>query len=196
MRRVSVEQIINDEKTVAFGAGDGSYLLSYPEFIAHFRNLDVVTPHHLIIGAHFVYGWMRTSLEMRTASPDEDLPLAAKMLDKAKQGDLLSHSELDFLKGLINNSLVGTSKLLHFINPNIYAIWDSWVYKYINGKKPWWYQIGDISNYLAYLDNCREIVADPRFTPAHRSINRKVGYEVTPLRAVELIMFVTAHKLA
>ncbi|HRL70351.1 MAG TPA: hypothetical protein PLT79_01470, partial [Flavobacterium sp.] len=42
---------------------------------------------------------------------------------------------LEIVKKCINNSLVRISKLLHFINPSIYAIWVSRIFRYITRKK-------------------------------------------------------------
>lgn len=92
------------------------------------------------------------------------------------------------LKGLIDNSLVAVSKLLHFVRPDLYAIWDSRVYTYVNGSYSQ-YLIQMPRNYLAFLDNCGEIIQDGRFRPVHASMNQKIGYEVSPLRALELVMY-------
>jgi len=56
------------------------------------------------------------------------------ILNRAKIGEPLKVKELDALKACINNSLVGASKLLHFINPEQYAIWDSKIFKYVTGR--------------------------------------------------------------
>ena len=189
MKRVTFDQIARDEKAVTFQPDD-SYLLSYREFIAYFAALDTITPHHLIIGAHFAYGWMPTILELK--NPNARLARAVSILNEAKRGVMAGQDDLAHLAGLVNNSMVGASKLIHFVNPNLYAIWDSRVYRYINGQAPYQYQIGDPGNYLAYLANCCEIVADKRFKQLHISISAKVGYVVSPYRAVELVMFMNS----
>jgi hypothetical protein len=58
MKHVSFEQLALAEKNTSFDESDGSSLLAYPEFVAYFAALDTITEHHLIIGVHFVYGWM------------------------------------------------------------------------------------------------------------------------------------------
>jgi len=187
MRRISVEQIIRDERNVQFLPMD-SFLLSYREFVTYFATREVLTTHDLIIGAHFTYGWMPTILNIHSRKPEEDFPTAVAILNEVKRGSLIGEKELLFLKGIINNSLVGPSKLLHFINPKTYAIWDSNVCKYINGKAN---QVSNVKNYLAYLDNCGEITLNQRFEQVHASMNKKIGYDVTPYRALELVMFKT-----
>lgn len=187
---VSVQRIVEDEKRVRLNPRD-SYLLSYREFVAYFAALDFITPHNLIIGAHFTYGWMPTILTMRPHD-DRHLAAAAELLSRVKRGEALDERGLGFLCAIVNNSVVGTSKLLHFVNPQLYAIWDSNVCRYIVGKQPYGYVVNHAGNYLAYLANCRAIVADPLFAPVHSSMNAKVGYPVSALRAVELVMYATA----
>lgn len=188
MKRISIEQIARAERAVKLQSGD-SFLISYPEFIAYFASLETITVHSLIIGAHFVYGWMPTILELK--NPGEKLAVAVDILNEVKLGKLVGENELERLRDLINNSLVGTSKLLHFISPNVYAIWDSHTYKFINGRVSY-NRMTSPENYLAYLANCREIIQDERFKEIHNSMNAKVGYRVTPYRAVELIMYMSA----
>ena len=186
MKRVTVEQIARDEENVSFEPGD-SYLTAYPEFLSYFSDLEVVTRHSFIIGAHFVYGWMPTVLTLGMQDCDSTIAV----LNQVKSGCSIGVSELRLLRRTINNSVVGTSKLLHFMNPRVYAIWDGRVCAYVYGRRSP-HQVGKVSNYLDYLEKCREITSDERFTRVHRSINRKLreyGYEVSPFRAVELVMW-------
>jgi hypothetical protein len=183
VRRVTVEEIIRDEPNVQFQPGD-SYLLSYPEFIAYFANLDQITQHNVIIAANFTYGWMPRILTFKS----QDLAGAVGVLNAARGETLITECELGLLRNLIDNSLVAVSKLLHFVNPRRYAIWDRRVYTYISGRCSQ-AQIQKPRNYLEFLDNCREITSDRRFEPAYASMNRKIGYGVTSYRALELVMY-------
>ena len=183
MKRVSVEQIIRDERKVQFQPGD-LYHQSYPEFVAYFAGLEDVTRHNLIIAANFVYGWMPRTLRFRS----QDFESAIAIANAAMAGSKIGERELSLLKDLIDNSMVAVSKLLHFVRPDLYVIWDRRVYTYVNGRYSQ-HQIQKSDNYLAFLDNCRELAQDGRFTPAHASMNRKIGYEVSPYRALELVMY-------
>ncbi len=186
MNEVSFERLSQSER-ITEPNPKHSYLVSYREFLTYFASIDTITPHHLIIGAHFVYGWMPTILELYITP--ESLPLIVKILNEVKHSTLIGTPELIQLKSAINNSLPGTSKLLHFINPYQYPIWDSRVHRYINGKDAYNYQISKPENYLEYQRNCHRLAANPGFPAIHRSMNTKIGYEVTPLRAIEMIMY-------
>lgn len=76
----------------------------------------------------------------------------------------MTKSDLVLLKKSFNNSLVGVSKLLHFINPNIYAIWDSRVFGFlfpsIRAHK---YRVEDPDLYLCYLDWITHVTQDEAY---------------------------------
>ena len=92
---------------------EDSYIKTYPEFIQYFKNISNISKHDLVISSHFVYGWMPTIIELKF----QDMEVVLNSLNKAKNGAMLTVGELELLKKTINNSLVGLSKLLHFINP-------------------------------------------------------------------------------
>lgn len=184
VERIPLEKLIFDEKNIE-SLRDDSYIKTYREFLEYFRRLDKITEHHAIIGISFTYSWMPTILEIKT----DQLEQAVAILNAAKGGIDLFAQDLELLKKSFNNSLVGTSKLLHFINPERFAIWDSKVYRYLAGESPHQNRIGNCSYYIDYLRFCKYITKQPDFGGLHTSINEKVGYEVSPFRAVELVMF-------
>ena len=115
------------------------------------------------------------------------------LLNSVKDGYLLQESELLILKNSINNSLVGLSKLLHFINPQSYAIWDSRIFRYLTEKKSN-YGIDQPKNYLEYLKGMDKISKNPNYDKLHKLIINKLPYEVSPMRAIEITMFEADRK--
>ena len=163
-----------------------SYEFSYPHFIKYFEDIADIETHHLIIGINFTYAWMPTIFEF--GNTDLKRPLA--ILNKVKKGDELVFGELETLKKLFNNSLVGTSKLLHFISPDKFAIWDSRVCRYLNnGEEPYGYRIGNFDSYLLYLKYCTYLTSLDEYEKIHDIICNEVGYPMTKLRTVELVMY-------
>lgn len=160
--------------------------ISYPEFLKYFNNLTTITKHNLIIGINFTYGWMPTILNFRS----DNFINAITILNNAKKGVKPTVNQLDILKGLFNNSLVGTSKLLHFINPNIFAIWDSRVFRYLTNKEPYYSRIQDCNTYFSYLSFCKLITTMKEYNNAHISICDKIGYPMSKFRTAELIMYI------
>ena len=178
MHEALIDRIIRDEARLQIDR-NSSYLRSYPEFLRYFGDLSAIDEHHLIIAANFTYGWMPTILHFKSDRFAE----AVAILNRAKMGELLTDDELFCLIALINNSTVGVSKLLHFINPERYAIWDRRVAAYMRSSSDW------TGGYLSYLEVCRSTVAHAGFPAMHHSVNTKVGYPVTSMRAIELVMY-------
>ncbi len=187
-KNLSYKNIKSDAENFTL-TSDDSYIESYPEFIRYFENVEKIEKHHLIIASHFVYGWMPTTLNLNTL----ELGRVLQLLNAAKNGDILTAQELLTLKTCVNNSLVGLSKLLHFINPNIYAIWDSRVFRYLTEKKST-SGIDKAEFYLEYLKGIDEIVTNIDFVNIHILIQSKFNYQIKPLRVVELIMFETDRR--
>jgi hypothetical protein len=170
-----------------------SYLISYREFLIYFTNLKKIESHDFVIAAHFVYGWMPKILRLRSISNEKSFvqlyPILTDILNKVKKGFLISDKELNILVKVINNSVVGVSKLLHFVNPENYAIWDSNVYRYIYEEKPHHYRVNNMGKYKSYLNTCSEISHNADFPKLHSEINEKIGYGVSSFRAIEWVMY-------
>lgn len=116
----------------------------------------------------------------------------AEDCSREKSTGALSDKEITSLAKLVNNSLVGASKLLHFVAPNQFAIWDSKIYAFVFDQKPYNYRVNEVANFRSYLNTLALIQTDSRFTAFHASVNAKIGYSVSPLRAIELVMFLNA----
>ena len=121
------------------------------------------------------------------------LDYAASLLNAAKYGHLLSDEDLDCLAKTINNSIVGASKLLHFVSPDHYAIWDSRVCAFLYGADIFENREYEIRRYTAYLEMCHSLVKEPAFPALQARICAMMGInEAPPLRAVEWVMYRSA----
>ena len=171
---------------------DDSYLLSYPFLLNYFAAKPAFTPEEVVCGAHMAYGWMPTILELYTKKPNIDLSTAAGLLNTVKVSGTLSDAQIEQPACLVNNSLVGASKLLHFISPYKFAIWDSRVYAFVYQEKAYHERVNNVSKYRSYLGLLSRHQQDGKFSGFHASVNNKIGYAVSPLRALELIMYLNA----
>lgn len=168
---------------------DDSYIISYPYILAYFEQRGPFDTADLIRGAHIAYGWMPTVLELYPGPPNITLDAGAQLLTRAKRDGVLTDGEIEDLASLINNSLVGASKLLHFVAPEDFAIWDSRIYAFIFRQEPYSYRVKSVALYRDYLKALATIRADGRFEQFHASVKAKAGYPVSAFRAIELIMF-------
>ncbi len=181
------EQFLYDAKNIEFS--EATYYVSYPEFIEYFKGIEKLSRHNLIIGINFTYGWMPTILNFKSLELEKPL----EILNNAKKGIVPDVNELSILKRTFNNSLVGSSKLLHFVNPEKFAILDSRVWYYLtrssipNDEK--------ISTaYLEYLSYCEFLANQQEYNSIHESIERKIEQKMSKLRSVELVMYTKGEK--
>jgi len=190
-----LERIFDLEPSIDIRRPD-SYLESYPYLCAHFSDKAVVAPADVVLGAHMVYGWMPTVLGLNVnTGPRDTLDEAARLLTAGKSRDL-EKDELLVLKAIINNSTVGASKLLHFVDPARYPIWDSRIYFFVHGRKRYAHQVNSVDAYLAYRRDAIALLSHPRFSRFHTAVQAKLGYQVSGLRALELMMFLAARDAA
>ncbi|VEJ21002.1 hypothetical protein [Neisseria animaloris] len=184
-----------------------SYIFSYPYilefFSTKFNSKNALDKHNFICGIHMIYGWMPHILEL---NPIDDLDNIITILNNTQKNKKISDEDLlKLAKPIDSSSVIGTSKLLHFIAPDSFAIWDNNVHKFICSKKlidnniykkniypPKNKEYVQIPNYRAYLNLLTEIQKNSKFKDFHKSVNKKIGYEVSPLRAIELIMFLNS----
>ena len=154
-----------------------SYIESYGHIREHFQYLikqNTDTEKWLISGASLAYSWMPRSLILHICHKDKAKCSLIKL--KENQENLktkLLNEECNHLKNiiiplrdLINNSIRGTSKFLHFSFPDVFPIWDSRVANALDypdtifnaGKNN-----NDIRQYLAYARAVHGVCDDNDF---------------------------------
>ena len=184
---IPLERVLTDAFDCNYNE-DESANISYIHFLKYFEGTEKVTQHELIIGASFTYSWMRRGLAFKFC---ENLGNVAAYLDAVRLDNDLDSTALSMIKEVVNRSIVGTSKLLHFVNPERYPIIDNWVDTYLYST-PSYDRHNDVDHYMSYTCACRRAVQDERFKAVHQHVSKSLGFEVTALRALELIMFLTA----
>jgi len=190
--KITIENLIQEAENFEFV--NKSDLISYPEFIEYFKSISEINKHNLIIGINFTYGWMPTIFDFRTTEIEKNIDLAIEILNRAKNGKDLETKDYKHLKSLLNNSLVGSTKLLHFINPEKYAIWDSRVFRFLHNQEPYNYRIGNVQNYIEYQKVLDNLTKEKRFADFFELVSSKLEYKPTNFRALELIMFIKGKK--
>ncbi|GJQ61098.1 MAG: hypothetical protein SCALA702_01510 [Melioribacteraceae bacterium] len=163
---------------------NNSYSESYPVFLDYFSRLNEIKEKDLIIGAHFVYGWMPTILKLNLEKSVDVLFI----LNRVKKGIEVTFEELSLLKEVINNSIVGVSKLLHFINPCTYAIWDSRISSFVSMQTST-HNVNRVESYVEYMKALHMLVNQKEFKSLYRKIQLKYKYRIEPLRAAEVVLF-------
>ena len=165
------------------------YVKSYPLLLKSTAHLCDAMGSNAVPGvAHIVYGWMPTILKNLTFDDHiNDHLIAARQINDFQ-------SAFNLVDGLetspINNSWVGLSKVLHFINPEFFPIWDSVVARnfgvsdYKNKKKKIY------TNYMKFISENLEFKS---VSTVQDLFEKRANYTISNVRACEFILF-TAPK--
>lgn len=167
-----------------------SYKLSYNAFIKFFKDKRELTQQDLIIGANFSYGWMPTILDIYSSELSEQ----TRILNRLKQNRTIpTKDELQILKSTFNNSIVGTSKLMHFISPDLVPIWDSRVHETLKGILQLKSQTNRVDNFIKYLNFCESIIKNDEFANLRKSILGSGDSTNSNMRALEQLFFLQTN---
>lgn len=121
--------------------GDRGYAKDYDSIIAWFKRRKQWESKDVRIGCLIVYGWMPTILRTNRMEDFHDF---------AERLNVASLTEDDYK--FVNNSYIGTSKFLHFWNPQQFAIWD----RRICTTLDWGVLANTKVNFMKYQGYCRD----------------------------------------
>lgn len=167
-----------------------SFFTSYQKLIDFTKScLNSNNKNSLIGIAHMCYGWMPTMLEYNNIEDSNTF------LEQVNNG-CLNSKFLSKVKKTINNSIIGGSKFLHFLNPQNYAIFDSRVYEAITKSKSYNYNTNNIANYQKYVLKLRELSneSDAKEMKEFLLNNNFVLQETSLLRCIEMCLFYSTGK--
>lgn len=176
------------------------YSKAYPALLSHFRDLRNLDWAAAVVGVHIVYGWMPTIPRLAgiMAWDENKRQNTVDVLLAAQSGRMLSVSELICIKALCNNSIIGASKLLHFLRPDVFPIWDSRVAKvFTKNQKIDNLKINSIPLWQIYVKEISGWTLEPSVKQKCAELRELADFlqDDTDLRLVELVMFhVTASK--
>ena len=191
---MDIDRLLEDvvSKNREFDISGNDYYKSYFEFIKFFSETPVITHHNLTIGINFVYGWMPTILTIH----GDDLSDQIVILNNLKNKNIIPDSDaMEMLKSAFNNSIVGTSKLMHFVRPDLMPIWDSKVSAQVRKIIPMTKQVNSVNNYIKYVALCNDIIDHYLFSKAKIEIEKVVKYSITNMRAVEQLLFYNINNI-
>jgi hypothetical protein len=138
---------------------------------------------------------MPTIFNFKFYKYEDELNNAVELLNYVKSNNLLNKKELENLKFLFHNSVVGMSKLLHFINPKLYPIFDSRILQFVsNHSQQNQHNIGSVELYLEYIKFCNLIRKDDRFNHFKNEVHSYFKTEMTDFRSADLVMYLFSKK--
>ena len=164
--------------------GSEQYIRTYPQLLRSTALLAREMGEDALPAiAHMAYGWMPTILKKFSDSQSDIVGPATECRSFEEASRLIQ--SLD--DSPINNSWVGLSKVLHFVNPDFFPIWDSRVATHFSLKNA--YQVNKKNHFLEYLS----FIAKHRNKDAVKKVQeafvKEAGYSVSDVRACEFILF-------
>ena len=187
MKDISIKEIVDQFYPQPIDKSD-KYIVTYPVFIDFFRQMSAYRKEDLLTGIAFVYSWMPRILTVKS----ESLPLLAEYCTQFKNQYTAAVESQLFEQALEANrgSIVATSKLLHFMFPEQFPIYDSHIYKYCwNKERSYHYQVNNLESYQEYRKMCLKLTTGEEIHILQTMVNDRLGYEVSKLRALEFSMF-------
>jgi len=172
-----------------------TYLSTYPIIIdlAAETNTDSGKQFHQL--ALMIYGWMPRVLRI----DPEHIQAAIEQMVEARNINIANHVEID-IQPIADclHSVVGASKLLHFINPEVFPIWDSRIQAFC-GRVNTHHAMRTLGNYLQYIDDVHSIAEQQDFHDFYNDYHAAntqrleqsniIPYQVSAIRAIEASAF-------
>jgi hypothetical protein len=186
MNHERAENVLTYKYPEAIECIDGSeqYIRTYPELLRSTAILaKEIGEDALSAIAHMAYGWMPTILK-KFSDSKPDIVGPATRCQSFEEASALIQSLDD---SPINNSWVGMSKVLHFMNPEFFPIWDSRVARHFGLKYD--YQINNRKHFLEYLTFVSEHRNKDAVKKVKKAFVKEAGYSVSDVRACEFILF-------
>ena len=172
-----------------------TYNFSYPYLLNYFDRIKKdSTSQWLICGSSMVYSWMPTILNFNFEQGRIDH--ATNSLKEIKK--LVNNKPFDFnrfepllnpIVTVINNSIVGVSKFLHFSYPEIFPIWDSRVERAFSGKPNNYHQVKSIKNYIQYSKSIHKVVDEKKNDWIANELFNDSNNNLSPIRKIESMLF-------
>ena len=171
------------------------YSKAYPILFLYFKGISTeVSWDNLILGLHVVYGWMPTIPQLKKVM---DWPLDKRVLFVNTLKEIISEKnasvkQFELIKEFSNNSVVGASKLLHFLVPETFPIWDSRVAKaFFSRKNVSYNQINKPSIWQTYTNTLLDWIKNDDVKKRCKELRRNSVFlkDVSDIRMVELVLF-------
>ena len=187
-----IEKCLEIFETALDGCNSRShYLISYEFILSFAKEVKFFDERTFTQLTSMIYSWMPRVLRIDYGEVKETIEILNKV--KIRRIKILREEQFHRIKSVVNNSMVGTSKLLHFIDPDKYPIWDSKVAShFLGGKSP--YQIGKVNNYIHYVKICKNAIRNPMFEKSYKKVknvleNAELFHDISKMRAIELMLF-------
>lgn len=211
----ALDRVLNTTRKTA-----ATYRYSYDRYLQYFRDKPAnedLTEQDLYVGFGFAYSWMATIKQL-----DPSIKIIDSAVDALNKVRSMRPADLGPLTkaGKITNdevlrvqrtiepirqflgSVTGSSKLLHFVNPGIFPIWDTTIHGYCNRNRLR-SSSDSLQRYVSYTYNVHTLINNARFNEtiyrpltkalgqAHKVVRKqyRIPDTMSKVRSAEFVMF-------
>lgn len=138
-----------------------TYLRTYSRLLSLAKFDHTISSSEFCQVAALSYTWMPRVVRLFS----DHLYEAASLLEEARTAMPADIVDVD-LRPIVCclHSVVGTSKVLHFVNPSVFPIWDSRVERTRLGYEPPYRHMREVRNYRGYVAAVYEAIQSGWFT--------------------------------
>jgi hypothetical protein len=185
---------------VASALHTDAYSAVYPTLVQYFESFPrPLKFDSAVVGLHIVYGWMPRIPDLGLAASVGKTRAARASLEGKLSDSLGPNAQRDAgtimetVRRFTNNSLVGASKFLHFLRPDVFPIWDSRVARRFLPTlgRPTPAKMHNLGLWQIYFDAVNAWKLRPDVAAkiaALRGLNPNLA-SVTDIRIIELALF-------
>lgn len=179
----ALRKIENANSTISSLNFNQSYLEAYPSLLISCEILVKALGQNSILPiAHIVYGWMPTILKnISRLDTQKGLIFTATGVTCLKEA-LRLVEQID--APAINNSWVGLSKVLHFLKPTVFPIWDSNIALLFKTRR-----VNNKAAFINFLKFTHQNRDNHNVILLREFYQEATTVEISNIRAIELLMF-------
>lgn len=190
IKQIAAQSVVSDLR--AF-----TYMATYPSILALGATPGPINMERFHQFALMAYGWMPRIVRLDPQHMENALESCqqAQAVTTANRKAVMISAIADCL-----HSVVGASKVLHFIKPDVFPIWDSNIEQFRKKDVALAYKHMDqVANYSLYVDEVHAIRLDSGFQlfydqfnvalAARLVANNITPYQITEVRAIEAAAF-------
>lgn len=174
---------------------DSSYHVSYKRFIKYLAKKADLTEEKLISAAGMAYSWMPTTINIQKELIPGSYSAVKRLVEDS---DSVTDKDIKKASEFLSGSVVGISKVLHFLDPENFPIYDTGIYCFIYRKsnRPSYSTVNRARRYVRYCENVRSLSKDKEVQKLVKKdvvdgIKHKYNYDfnISYIRAIEVAMF-------
>jgi hypothetical protein len=142
---------------------EAAFMRAYPILLATARLPAPSAVEGFLRAATLAFAWMPRRMRLDLTRLDA---AAAAHAAARQEAPLIAIDAIEPIADCLG-SLVGAARVLHFSNPAVFPMWNRGVERFRLQAEPSRFHMGQIRNYLGFIDEIQGVAAHPLFLTFH-----------------------------